>query len=120
LFRNASSNYRANTAGITNADVPAPGAAGNWLFVAMTHSVGAGRSVYWGGGSTYVAAGTKTMGPTPARIGFGQVNFGQGGFGYQLEMLESGYAGRVLSATQVASVYARAKARQASLGRTVI
>lgn len=120
MFRNASLNYRANTAGITNVDVPAPGAAGNWLFVAMTHSVGAGRAVYWGGGSTYVAPGTKAMRPTPPRVGFGLVNFAQADFGYQLEMLESGYAGRALSATQVASVYARAKARQASLGRTVI
>lgn len=116
----SSGSYRAYTGGLSLQNVDGPGANGDWLFVAMTFKPGVGRTVFWGNGTTYFQAGTKTLRSTPPCIGIGPIgNCFTGSLGGGLDVLELGYVARAIVANEFVAFSTRGRIRQAPFGRTV-
>lgn len=111
--RTASGNF----AGDPQAIAPPAGSVGDWLFVAMTHTLSQ-RSVQWGNGSTYTEAGTLNVANAlHSRVGIGGALTTYAG---GLDCAEFIVFPRALSSSEITAVYGRSAARLAARSITLL
>jgi hypothetical protein len=118
----SSAGFKTNVAGITvpagtSTVTDAPGAVGDWLFLA--HSVDAsGWRTTWGNGSSYSLAGTKTVEAGHKTVmGSSQVTVGLDAALPVAELIAFNYG---MSAAEHVALYNRTKARMAERGLTLL